>query len=482
VDEFSRRDVDVLVLGAGLAGLRAAWAAKATDPRARVAVACLGRGPAGSSFANPNAMLGIHAPETDRDQEEFRAEVLRLAAPGHADPDLVAVLAGDAGARLADLRGLGLAFRADPDGAPARYPSCFSPASRRALVFTDLAGAYARFRARAEALGVEFWTGAEVLDILVDTISGPPRAIGAMLRLSDGLAAVRSRATVAALGGPAPLFALQVAGPGNPGTAHALLDRAGARLVNAGYFQFLWHRLADRTFWSVADLARDGAAVLAPDGRRTTLPAELRPLAAERTGHCPVGHGLADAALDRFALSLAGPDGTVAIQDPAQGTFAVAAMAHAGNGGALVDATARTTVAGLFAAGECAGGMHGANRLGGAMVLATQVFGARAGRNAAREAAAVPLAETGLADELAGDVLLELSSSLEPDRTPARPFTPDLQVAVLLGEKSGLDTAHARISARMVFAPTRAERLACQAARLVTGFLRRGPVYAAEAA
>lgn len=62
-------------------------------------------------------------------------------------------------------------------------------------------------------------------------------------------------------------------------------------------------------------------------------------------------------------------------------------MAHAGNGGAVIDAHGQTSVAGLFACGECATGMHGANRIGGAMVLATQVFGHRAGVAAARMAA-----------------------------------------------------------------------------------------------
>jgi L-aspartate oxidase len=482
VDEFTRRDAEVLVLGSGLAGLRAAWAARQADPHARVVVACLGAGPAGSSFANANAMLGIHAPETDRDREDFTAEALRLAAPGFIDPALVAVLAQDAAARFAELRDLGLAFRTDADGNLSRFPSCFSPQSRRAMVFTDLAGAHARFRARADALGVEFWTGAEVLDILVDNLSSPARAAGAMLRLPEGLVAVRARTVVAALGGPAALFARQVAGPGNPGTSHALLHRAGAELVNEGYFQFLWSRCPDRTFWPAGDLARDGVAVLAADGSPQKLPDELRHLAVPRSTHCPLGHGLPDAALDRFVLAHTGPDGAATISDPRHGTFKVAAMAHAGNGGALVGASGQTSLAGLYAAGECAGGMHGANRLGGAMVLATQVFGARAGRAAAREAAVASLVAPGLADELAEDVLLELAAALAPDQGLAPPITPDLHAAVLLGAGPGLAMAHARISAQMVFAPTRAARLAAQAALLVTGFLRRGRVYAAEAA
>ena len=50
--------------------------------------------------------------------------------------------------------------------------------------------------------------------------------------------------------------------------------------------------------------------------------------------------------------------------------------------------TAATTVPGLFAAGECAGGMHGANRLGGNSLSDLVVFGRRAGLGAAQDAAA----------------------------------------------------------------------------------------------
>src|SRR5207237_2113870 len=55
-------------------------------------------------------------------------------------------------------------------------------------------------------------------------------------------------------------------------------------------------------------------------------------------------------------------------------------------GGVRVDADSQmtTTVPGLFAAGECAGGLHGANRLGGNSLSDLLVFGKRAGEYAAR--------------------------------------------------------------------------------------------------
>ena len=60
---------------------------------------------------------------------------------------------------------------------------------------------------------------------------------------------------------------------------------------------------------------------------------------------------------------------------------------HYRNGGLLIDEDATTTLPGLFAAGEIAGGVHGANRLMGNSLLDTVVYGRRAGRSAAGAAA-----------------------------------------------------------------------------------------------
>jgi succinate dehydrogenase/fumarate reductase flavoprotein subunit len=59
---------------------------------------------------------------------------------------------------------------------------------------------------------------------------------------------------------------------------------------------------------------------------------------------------------------------------------------HYQNGGIRIDTDGATTVPGLFAAGECEGGVHGRNRLIGNSTLDLFVFGRRAGRAAARYA------------------------------------------------------------------------------------------------
>jgi L-aspartate oxidase len=381
------RDCDLLVLGAGLAGLRAALAALEAAPGLHVDIVSATAGPAGSSFANANGRLGMQVCRAPAEVESFRAEALSLAPPGRAEPALVRLLAEESAARLADLESLGATILREVDGSPRLQPGCFSPASRRAVVLTDLPGLYAAFRCRLEELGARFLAPWLVADILIASEAWSSRAAGALLVRPDGseMLAISARATIMALGGPAPLFARHQAGRGCPGWALGLLAAAGAPLVNASFVQFMWTEAGSGAFWPIQELGRPGALVADGRGGWHPLPEGLRTLAPARGGHCPLAYDLPDAALDRHLLDRRDARGLAWVDIPGRGRMCVAPTAHCGNGGAAIDANGRTGLAGLYAAGECASGMHGANRIGGAMVAATQVFGARAGRSAAEE-------------------------------------------------------------------------------------------------
>ncbi|MDF2837222.1 MAG: L-aspartate oxidase, partial [Paenibacillus sp.] len=87
----------------------------------------------------------------------------------------------------------------------------------------------------------------------------------------------------------------------------------------------------------------------------------------------------------------------------------VAPGAHYFMGGLRIEPDASTSLPGVFAAGECSGGIHGANRLAGNALSENQVFGAIAGRSAAAYALSHPL-PTSRADGKA------LAEALEPVR------------------------------------------------------------------
>lgn len=379
--ELVRQNFDILVLGAGLAGLRAAWAALEENPSARVAVASASSAPSGSSFANIHDRLGMQVGFTDKETADLATEIQTVGRPGHVDSALAEALAADSLARFEDLRSLGIPFLRGQDGNLSLFSGCFSPRSRRAVIFEDLGAVFRAFKSRIDELGGSFLTGLMARELLV--AGGQASGVLFSSTASDEPTAITAQSVIMALGGPAPLFAWSQAGPRNPGWSYAMLERAGVRMVNQGYLQYMWARVPSREFWNLSQRAGQNLRVRALDGSLIPPPSDVLELAPLRGTHCPFGFGLHDAALDRFLLAHRRDDGTVEVVTDAAGAERIAPMAHAGNGGALIDSHGRTSLPGLYAVGECASGMHGANRVGGAMVLATQVFGARAGRHAA---------------------------------------------------------------------------------------------------
>ena len=483
------RSVDVLILGAGLAGLRAALSCLDCEPALRVLVVSASDAPSGSSFANQNNALGIHVCRCDAEREAYLREALALNRGAFLSPELLAIQAEEGEARLRDLIDLGLDFARAPGGELLGHSSCFSPHSRRAFVFTGLASAYACFKTRLQALGCRFapgWLPAVIGTDLGMTVSRPaaspetsarpeipesaragvcpdaaidlpgpsglnapwstsvagrpidgeaPRATGALLVPRDGgdPVFVAARAVAAALGGPGRLFAHSMAGPGTPGYGHGLLLDAGASMGNLGFLQFMWGTTPGKSFWQPAALGAGGYGLVMPDGAhadfesilasRPNSPtsqslAILRALCATRAGHCPFAYGLEDSALDLALAAGLDESGAVRLTQPDGAALHLAPMAHASNGGALIDENGQTSVQGLLACGECATGMHGANRLGGAMVLATQVFGHRAGRRAAYLASS--------ADPCAGN-----ADCLRNESRPGMPDDPDERTSSL---------------------------------------------------
>lgn len=365
---------DILVLGAGLAGLRAALSAHRHAPEAHITIVCAGSGPTGSSFTNRNNCLGMQVCFDEQDRAALLAEALNLAKPGVIFPALVRIMAAESLARFEDLLRLGLKFRM-AGHSWQRFPACFSPASRRACIFDDLGQAFREFEKQLRADNIRWLTGRQVVRLVQEAPGGPVH--GAVLQAANttDLYAVQATKCIIAVGGPAPLFRHHVAGRDNPGYSYALLHLAGAELANLPFLQLMWST-PSKSFFPLAAL-RPPATI---DGE--ILPDHLGHLLPSRSTHCPSAYALADSAIDCYLAEKLLTKSHVAII-AGHSTSRIAPMVHAGNGGAVIDDHGRTTVPNLYACGECATGMHGANRLGGAMVLATQVFGHRAGWHAA---------------------------------------------------------------------------------------------------
>ena len=138
----------------------------------------------------------------------------------------------------------------------------------------------------------------------------------------------------------------------------------------------------------------------------------------------------------------------------------VAPACHYHMGGIATDTDGRTSLPGLYAAGECAStGIHGANRLASNSLLEAAVFGERAGRAAARETStATPFAVVS-APELPAPALQALRQAMTRDAGVIRDAA---GLSRLLDEIGRLEVAHGRsaplIAARLVAAAALARR------------------------
>lgn len=378
-------DTDVLILGSGLAGLRAALSVFQTDPNLRITIVSTRNGPSGSSFANRNNCLGMQVCFDLAEQNALIRTVKTLAHPGFIKEPLVRILAEESPERFEDLIRLGLKFRRHENGQWIRYPACFSPDNRRALVFDDLGHAHNCFRTALDPARIT-WIHGHVLTLIQETAGEKILGAAGMLAGRDARFAVQAPMTIVALGGPAGVFRYHLGSPDATGWSYGLLHAVGVPVVNSSFLQIMWANVHDKTFFPIHSLANPGSG-LGPD--RIPLPESVARLATARAAHCPYGHGLPDSHLDHLLANYLLSDGSVEVSAGGL-TQRIAPMVHAGNGGALIDENGRTCLPGLYACGECATGMHGANRIGGAMVLATQVFGHRAGVHAAQNIGKTP--------------------------------------------------------------------------------------------
>lgn len=388
---------DVLVLGAGLAGQRAAIAAR--EAGAEVILASLARG------ASPY-LLGCNAPLAHADPDDSEgcyAEDMVAGGYGLNDRGLVRVLAEEAAPGVIELAGLGVPFARSDDRfrqrhlSGNRYPrSVYVEAGTGRAILAAL-------QARSRDIGVVSRTGLRVIALLQDD----GEVCGAMLEGRDGRVAIHARAVVLATGGIGRLYG-DTTYPADIGAdTFGLALEAGATLIDMEFIQFeptiVAHPDGCKGMEMPTAMLGDGAHLLNADGERFMFRhnpehGETR-MEKARLSLCiqaevDAGRGLEGGTVlfDTTVLPPEVLEGYVthcarlrkAGLDPRRDRPRVRPGAHSIMGGIAIDETGWTGVPGLYAAGEAAGGVHGASRIAGNGGADAMVFGAVAGRNAAR--------------------------------------------------------------------------------------------------
>ena len=254
-------------------------------------------------------------------------------------------------------------------------------------------------RALGQALrergGLSVFERAQALEVVLDA----GRVAGVLARHQDGAIVLhRSRAVVLATGGIGRLFARTTNPAEATGDGLALAWRAGARLADLEFVQF--HPTAldtgDDPMPLLTEALRGAGSLLVDETGRPLLEGEGAELQARDVVARGIWAALASgrrAFLDaRAAVGDAFPERFPTVfdacrahgLDPRRQPIPVAPAAHYHMGGVATDLDGRTSVPGLWAAGEVAcTGVHGANRLASNSLLEALVFGARVARSLA---------------------------------------------------------------------------------------------------
>lgn len=393
---------DILIIGGGIAGLRAALA---VPPNLRVLVVTKDRVQQSNSRYAQGGIAGVMSPE---DRFENHIEDTLTAGAGLCDRAIVELVVREAPEQIADLVRFGTHF--DLENGQLALTREGGHSHRRIVHALGDATGFEVMRAiieRAkEAPNITIWDRSFTVDLM--THDGACVGVLIYRRRRDKLL-IWAKQTILASGGAGMVYRETTNPPVATGDGMAAAYRAGAQLRDMEFMQFHPTVLyvAGSSRFLISEAARGEGAHLRDKTGHRFMPdedsrAELAPRdivaraivrCMERTQHPCVYLDLSHLPAERVRQRFPGIDkvcrefGLDITRDP----IPVRPGAHYMVGGVAVDAEGRTTLPGLWAAGEVtSSGLHGANRLASNSLLEGLVFGAACGRGAAAAAARMP--------------------------------------------------------------------------------------------
>jgi succinate dehydrogenase/fumarate reductase flavoprotein subunit len=396
---------DVLVVGAGCAGMRAAI--EAHDRGARVAVVSKlhpTRSHSGAAEGGINAALG----NTAEDSPETHAFDTVKGSDYLGDQDAIEIFTAEAPGDIYQLERWGCVFSRNEEGRLAQRP--FGAAGSPRTVFAaDITG-HVLIQVLYEQLQKRMDQGLEVLEeyFAFRLVIEDGRCTGVVCwdLLNGGVKLVTGKSVILATGGVGRLYRATTNAYACTGDGMAMALRAGLPLKDIEFMQFHPTTMYPSGILITEGCRGEGGYLLNKDGERfmqhyapNALELASRDVVSRsETTEIEAGRGVNGSVLldlrhlgaEKILTRLPGSRElamTYAGVDPIFEPIPVRPGAHYHMGGVATDNWGATEAEGLYAAGEVACvSVHGANRLGGNSLMETITFGRRAGQAAAEHA------------------------------------------------------------------------------------------------
>ena len=388
-------EFDVLVIGGGASGLRAAIAAKRTA--ANVALITKTH-PLRTNSAI--AQGGLNAPLGKDDSPESFAGDTLTAGDGLCDRAVVQAFVQDAAKDVIWLERMGVPFNRDNQGkldrrgfgSNSRSRACYADDRTGHMVLQVL---HEQFQ-RGQIPSFEEWF---VTSLVVD--GGNCLGVTALSLRTGKLDAFAARAVILATGGFTRMYLPSTVSIGTTGDGQALAYSSGARLMDMEMVQFYptvcpkgqSFVITEATLSAGAEIVNQKGEVIQ---KSKGLTRDKLCLAIAQLGNGdgapfldlkPIGK---EKLLARFPQTHEQVR-TVAGLDAIKDLIPIRPVAHRPMGGIETSANGETSIAGLFAVGECAcNGLNGAGRLAGNTLTEAVVFGRRIGEAASQYAKSAP--------------------------------------------------------------------------------------------
>ncbi|MGB8233251.1 MAG: fumarate reductase (CoM/CoB) subunit TfrA [Methanobacterium sp.] len=402
------REYDVLVIGSGGAGCRAAIEAR----KYNLDVAIVSKGLSFKSGCTTLAEGGYNAAFGYVDAEDSVEIHFEDTMKGGAylnDKELVKILVNEAQDRLIELESYGAIFDRQDSGKLNQRP--FGGQSFRRTCFQgDRTGHEMMMALKEEVIRQKIETYDEIMVTSLIMDKENKKVIGACgVSLSNSeIIIFKAKSTIIATGGAGWLYPVTSNAMQKTGDGYCLAYNAGADLIDMEQIQFhptgMLYPESRKGVLVTEAVRGEGGKLFNVNMERFMTKYDERGELATRDvvaraiyNEIREGRGTANGGVYLDVTHL--PNEvieekleTMLLQfldvgvDIREEAMEVAPTAHHFMGGSRIKPGCETTVENLYAAGEASGGIHGANRLGGNALADTQVFGKRAGESAAKNA------------------------------------------------------------------------------------------------